>query len=369
MFLFLLSEHFTVTDANFYSILSQHSNRPLLLKVTHPGHSTSPPFSDSWSSLFNNPPNISLGEFVCSDSSTICPNLTEGNYPASVWLEPEFNVSVYSTSTALNHFIEEMLVYPFTLGKDWEYARSRSDPWTPQVLATVPQDNWQRVFPVLKKVFCLLKTPVVVRWKSPPEMQVLRAGFKEVSFHGRWTEDELVPWLKRALIPRCVLLTDEIMELLAERGRPVVHLFIDPDTKWADFWPWIQLFPPFQYTYLRYDPNDPFVEWFRARGRDLPSLIYYIPGTDVRIFHTGEVKPQDVGDWLAGIEDWALPATERVVVAKTKAWGSIAIGAVFAITIIALACFPTRKRGSAGRKPSAIKTRPPGDGGQRRTAL
>jgi hypothetical protein len=250
-------------------------------------------------------------------------------------------------------FIQNMAVFPFTLDKDWEYARSRSDPWTPQPLITVPVNDFPRLFPVLKTVFCRLKKSGIVRWKSPAELQVLRAGFKEVSFHGKWTEEEMHYWLQRATISRCEYLTDEMYALLNESGKPVVHFFIEREMTWSEFWPWIQLFPSYQYTYLPHDPENPFVEHFHARNRKPPIVIHYIPGTNASVLYEGPVKPQDIGDWLAELGD---PQGPPPVAKMTLRGQYVILGGVFvAVAVIVAACFPSRKRGSSGRSPAAIR--------------
>jgi hypothetical protein len=339
MLILLLSEYLTITDATFHSILSQNYNRTLFIKLSHPAAPPHDSFTAAWSGLVQDPPNIttlSLGEYECSNSSLICDNLTGGHYPAAVWLEPACNITMLCTSDSLTLFIRAMSVYPFSLGKDWEYACSRSDPWTPQPLISLPNQEFPLFFPILKKVFCRLNKSAMVRWQSPAELQVLRAGFKAVSFHGKWEEEKMYHWLKRTTISRCELLTDEMFELLRESGKPVVHFFISPEMKWADFWPWIQLFPPYQYTYLPYDPQSPFVKQFHAQGRTPPVVIYYIPGTNVNVLYKGPVDPQNIGDWLADIDAPPGPRSTRTMTLRGRF--VIGAGVLVALGTIVAAC-------------------------------
>jgi hypothetical protein len=191
--------------------------------------------------------------------------------------------------------------YPFTVGKDWEFARSQSDPWSPMPFISCQETKFGEIFLLLKKVFCKLRKTGVVRWQIARELQVLRAGFKEMTFKGKWNEREIYEWLKRATIARCELLTNEMYELLSEKGKPIVHFFIDPQKNREEWLAYVQLFPPHQYSYLPYEAENKFVTKFHAKDKELPIVIYYNPRTKFQAFYEGEMDYQELGDWIAEV--------------------------------------------------------------------
>jgi hypothetical protein len=249
-----------------------------------------------------------------------------------------------------------MRTYPLTVGVDWEQARSGSDPWSPAPFVACPEGDFARVFPLLKRVFCRVGKAAAVQWGAPLRLQVLRAGFKEVTFGGRWVDDDMCEWLRRATIARCELLTAQMFALLAEKGSPIVHFFIEPDRTAEEWMRFVQLFPPHQYSYLPYDPLSPFVDMFHARDLPLPAAIYYDPRTQFQTLYTGELAYQDLGDWLAeiGSNETIPPPPPNRAQERRRGLPAAPVWVCVAVVSGAVAC--VRRRGAL-RLPAAFRAR------------
>jgi hypothetical protein len=365
LLLFVLSEYFRVAADSFLPILTKNHGNFLFVHF-HSAEGDESPLATAWSDFKINPPDIptlSIGDVLCPASSALCANLTSGTFPNAIWLDPAFNLSVpftpsqSITASSLRTFAKEMSTYPFIVGRDWEYARSRSDPWSPVPFVSCPVGGFSEVFPLLKTVFCRLGKTGVVRWQVPRELQVLRAGFKEVTFRGHWVENEMYEWLKRATLARCELLTDSILELLIEKGGPIVHFFIEPDRTIEEWMNFVQLFPPHQYTYLPYDPMNPFVDKFKARDLPLPTVIYYDPKTEFQVFYKGNFTYQDLGDWLAEIGSGeTIPPPLKPMGRQGQSREFLLAGAtglVLSVVFVAVTCMPKRLATAA---PAAFKS-------------
>jgi hypothetical protein len=142
-------------------------------------------------------------------------------------------------------------------------------------------------------------------------------------------------------------------ELLLEKGRPIVHFFIEPQKNIGEWKQFVELFPPHQYSYLPYDPLNPFVDKFHARDRKLPIVIYYNPQTHFQAFYDGPFEYQELGDWIGEVA-WGQridppPHSARVRIPRNlgKILGT---SAVFAIVLgVVLGAMEAKRAAPSGR--------------------
>jgi hypothetical protein len=355
MLLFFLAEFFTVADTDFPALLSKNHERFLF---AHFRDSASPEsaLSASWSEFVRDPPpvpTLALGEVLCSDPSPACANFTSGTFPNAVWLDPAFNITAPFTSAdpsadALRAFALAMSTHPFTVGQEWEYARSRSDPWSPVPYIISTEARFSEVFTLLKKVFLRLGKVGVVHWESGLTLQVLRAGFKAVTYKGKWVDDDVYDWLRHATIARCERLTDEMYGLLVEKAKPFVHFFIDATINRTEWLSSIELFPPHQYSYLPYNKSDSFVAKFGVKGRRLPATVYFNPTTGFQRIYNGELTSQALGDWLIDVE--FRDPTYAARRSRKGYWQGFmvrGVGLLICVSIVAAVCIPQKRRSTS----------------------
>jgi thiol-disulfide isomerase/thioredoxin len=305
MILFALAEYLSVTEKSYESILKSNHGNFLLIKIWHLWCPRSKEFAPIWEDFKTHDlqiPNLKFGDIECSENPALCARLIGTSYPQVLWFDPQFNVTKrfekQRTIPNLAEFAREMQAWPFALGKDLEYANSRADPWNPVPLISIPEEGSESALKLLKNVFCKVGKLAVVRWSSGRSLEVLRGSGRRISFVGEWNESELFHWLKRATISQCEPLNQELFEILRERGKPIVHFFIDPKKKVDEFLAFVQGLPEAQYTYSVFEEGDPFVRKFRAKGRKLPVTVWFNPKSEKVVLYDGGFRQQEIAEWI-----------------------------------------------------------------------
>jgi hypothetical protein len=197
--------------------------------------------------------NLKFGDIECSENPTLCATLIGTSYPQVMWFDPQFNVTQrfdsQRTIPNLVQFARALQVWPFEFAEDIDSALSLSSPWSPLPFISLPQASANDTLKFVKTVFCKLKKKAVIQCVSKSELVVLRNSSQKLVFEGKWTDDELFEWLKRATLSPYELLTEDMLAIVSERDNPFVHFFVDRKKKTDKFLRFVDGLPNHQYTY------------------------------------------------------------------------------------------------------------------------
>jgi hypothetical protein len=346
MFLFFLAEYLTITEKTFDSVLAANQGNYLLVKLWHQSCSRSQAFAPIWNEFTKGTPalsNLKYGEIECTENTKLCTRLIGPSYPQVIWFDPELNATVTFTGersvSGLNSFVHTMRIYPFRIGRSFDSTMRQADPFDPIALLCIPSGD-VATFKLLKRLFYRIGKTGTVLFDAGKRLSICLGGFKDKVFGGGWNEQELGDFLRKYFRSRLEVLTPDMFVVFRELKLRFVHIFINPEKKLDDFVNFVNMLPPFQYSYSLFDSSEQFAEKFAVRDLKPPIVIYCNPVTEFQVTYKGPFTIRDISEWMSTIDEELPPAVDRT----GWLWEAAVAGTALCILVL-VRCRLIRKAG------------------------